>query len=260
MKQIDFGWVLAPRYRAVWLDLAAFVFNLVALLFLTDQLANLAHQAGAGNLAAKQGMAIFCLGLAFLQPVGTLLKRRSFHQRHPNLNSTFVADHRRWILPVYFLLQVMLLIFASTLAVEAAGSDYESPGWLFAALFFGIPAAAAANTYIVYSYFLPPQRDPLQALMRTPPPEILGDACLFINMLGFQAMWWYLLADPYFSTRPGSVGQLTEKLFFFFCLALFFYLPPRLCYWAESPPSKTTGYTIVLSNLPVIFKIVIGMR
>ncbi|HEV7857313.1 MAG TPA: hypothetical protein VGO91_01565 [Pyrinomonadaceae bacterium] len=253
MRKIDLRAILKPVNRLVLLDVVVFVHNLILMILLSRMLANLAQQAQQGVLTAKAEMALFCLALCMLSPIGAILKRRRAHLRNPDIEP--VAG---FLFVLYFLTQLMFLICASTLLVEAGGTDYQGPAGLFAHLFFGLPALAVLNTLIVYFYFLSPKHKPLFKLLLSPVTEIAGDACVFLNVILFQMLWWYLLADPYFSDGVHGVGEFIAKTCAFAGLALFIYVPPRIFYFAEDVEPKTILLTMLLANLPVLWRVFFG--
>ena len=61
--------------RGILLDVIVFLVNVILMTILSRQLANLFLQAKTEKLA-QAAVAVFCLGLVFLQPTGGLLKRR----------------------------------------------------------------------------------------------------------------------------------------------------------------------------------------
>jgi hypothetical protein len=258
MPRIEFRAIFAPRHRAILLDIVAFVFNLILMSALTNLLANLAAQTGSGAVAAEAIMALFCLGLVFLQPIGAILKRQRAHQRNPDLDATIFMGAGRMILIAYFILQLMFSIYAVVLLIDALDQAAQVSTGALAALFVGIPLVAVANTFVVYFYFSPPKAPARLSALASSQAEILGDACLFLGTLCFQALWWYLLADPYFSSRPNDLGELAGKILAFAIMALMLYLPPRIFYWAEDINRKATWLSMAVANLPVILRILFG--
>ena len=71
----DFKKIFAHKNRGWLLDVVVFFFQLILLLILTRLFADLLRQAKA-DIFAQVAVILFCLGLAFLQPIGALLKRR----------------------------------------------------------------------------------------------------------------------------------------------------------------------------------------
>ncbi len=189
--------------RGILLDVIVFLVNVILMTILSRQLANLIHQANTDTLA-QAAVAVFCVGLAFLQPVGAILKRRRAHLRKPGLDHVPFA---RLILPAYFLTQLVFLIGASGQIVDlvfgkdsvGGSSDYFGlPSALFALLFLGIPTLAIANTFIIFFYFQPPTHKPLSRWLESPQSETLGDTLLFLNMIGYQALPCYWQIHRYF--------------------------------------------------------------
>ena len=247
--------LLAHANRGILLDVVVFVVNLILMTILSRLLANLIQQANT-DLVAQVAMVLFCLGLVFLQPIGAILKRRRAHLRRPDLDHVPLG---RLFLPAYFLAQLMFLIAAGGNLVEIVfgkGNGNESkdyfglPPWLFTALFLGIPALAIANTFIVYFYFQPPKREPLIKSLVSPRTELLGDAFLFLNMIGYQAFWGLLMTD-----LPNDYSGIVSRLSMFAFSALLIYFPPRLFYLAEDGHRPVVWLTMLLANSPVILRI-----
>ena len=241
--------------RGILLDVVVFLVNVILMTILSRQLANLFHQANTDGWA-QTAVALFCLGLAFLQPIGAILKRRRAHQRTPDLNHVPLGCV---FLPAYFLTQLLFLIGASGQIVDLLSgnghggqtSDYFGlPSGLFTLLFLGIPALAIANTFVFYFYFQPPKHQPLLKFLESPQAESLGDACLFLNMIGYQAFWGLLMAD-----LPNDYPTIGGRLSTFAFVALLIYFPPRLFYLAEDGKRPVVWLTMLLANSPVLLRI-----
>jgi hypothetical protein len=247
--------LFAHANRGILLDVIVFLVNVVLITILSRQLANLFHQANPNSLA-QAAVAVFCLGLAFLQPIGAILKGRHAHLRTPDLHNVPLG---RVFLPAYFLTQLLFLIGASGQIVElfsskghgAETSDYFGlPCALFTLLFLGIPALAIANTFIFYFYFQPPKHQPLVTFLESPRAELLGDACLFLNMIGFQAFWGLLMAD-----LTNDYPTISGRLITFAFVALLIYFPPRLFYLAEDGNRPVVWLTMLLANSHILLRI-----
>jgi hypothetical protein len=256
LREIDYSAIFTPRNRGLLLDGIVFVINLVLMIFLSRLFADLLRQSDE-TLIAQWAVILFCLGLAFLQPIGALLKRRRAHQRHPYLARPMPGCLFHPFF--YFLSKLLFLIAAGGKIVdlvfgkgEANGSsDYFGlPRWLFMALFLGIPLLAVANTAIVYFYFWEPKRAPLFKFLQSPQSETLGDTCLFFNMIGYQMFWGFLMVDLA-KDHPG----IGDRLFTFAFTALLIYFPPRLFYLAEDGERPVTWLMMLLANTPVILRI-----
>src|SRR5918992_4462882 len=88
MQKIDLKAVLEPRNRGILLDLVVFLISLVLMHLLTVQSLNIVRQAEENN-SAKLVVGLFFAVVFFLQPLGPILKRWSFHERFKfEINST----------------------------------------------------------------------------------------------------------------------------------------------------------------------------
>ena len=241
--------------RGVLLDVIVFLVNVILMTILSRQLANLFLQARTEKLA-KAAVAVFCLALIFLQPIGGLLKRRRAHRRRAELDHVPAG---RLILPAYFLSQLVFLIGGSGQVVDfvfgqESGRDsadyFGLPPGLFTLLFLGIPTLALANTFILWFYFLPPRHKPLSQWFESPLSEALGDVLLFLNMIGFQAFWGVLMTD-----LPHDYPTISGRIFMFLFAALLIYIPPRIFYLAEDGKRPVVWLTMLLANSPVLLRI-----
>jgi hypothetical protein len=261
MGDFKFSQVLAPRYRALLFDLAALLFNLVGLSVLAVGYTNLAALSLAGQAWAKVTVAGFYLLAAFLQPVGAVLKFHRTHERNPNLRPTAQAFLRgAGCLPigVYFALQLTFLFIGAALLSEVP-DPAELPSDLFGILFVGLPLLAGVNTLVVWLYFTAPVNLPVGPFLRSAPAEWAGDAFIALNLLLYQVLWWYFLADPSFSARPASVWGFLDKLLGFAGMVVFFYLPPRVFYWAEGVNWRATVLGALAANLPILLRVFFGV-
>ena len=241
--------------RGILLDVIVFLVNVILMTILSRQLANLFLEARTEKLA-QAAVAVFCLALVFLQPIGGLLKRRHAHLRRAELDHVPVG---RLILPAYFLTQLVFLIGASGQIVDlifgkdsgSQSADYFGlPPGLFTLLFLGIPALALANTFILWFYFRPPGHKPLFQWLKLPQSETLGDVLLFLNMIGFQAFWGVLMTD-----LPHNFPTISGRLSMFLFAALLIYIPPRIFYLAEDGKRPLVWLTMLLANSPVLLRI-----
>lgn len=249
--------IFAPHNRTLLLDCLIFIVNTLLMFALAKLLAALAVQVRSDDPYAKLAMGLYLASLVFLQPVAAILKRRRAHAR----NGERFADwgdnpmNRIWLL--YFIAQLMFSIFGSVILVEAAnqlsGKSYTVS--LVAPLFFGIPALAFVNTFILYFYFLPIKHAPVFKFLETPQAEALGDLCLFINLLCYQMFWLYLMTENIKDHR-----SVLERLFFFGFCAVFIYFPPRLFYIVENYERPRTWLMMALANAPILIRLLIVWR
>jgi hypothetical protein len=242
--------------RGILLDVIVFLVNVVLMTVLSRQLRNLFKEANSADSLAQAAVVVFCVSLAFLQPVGAILKRRRAHERKPDLNHVPLGCV---FIPAYFLAQLVFLIGAGGQIVDlfmgkgqASGTaDYFGlPPGVFALLFLGIPALAALNTFVFYFYFQTPAHKPIIKFLDTPRAEVFGDLCLFLNMIGYQTFWGLLMAD-----LPHDYPTISGRLAMFAFAAVLIYFPPRLFYLAEDGKRPIVWATMLLANSPVLLRI-----
>lgn len=249
-KMIDYKKIFEPRNRGILLDVIMFVVNSLLMIILARLFARLTHEVRQ-DITAETLVALFCVGLALLSPIGALLKRRGAHLRNPELNAGAVGCF--WL--PYFLSQCMFLLFAGLMLAELvqliSGKEEAARG-LFAPLFFGIPLLAIINTLIFFFYFMKPKREPLFKFLESPRAELLGDICLFLNLIGYQMLWLYLMSE-----LPKDYGGVFDRLFTFGFTALLIYLPPRLFYLIENNRPHV-WLMMLFANSPIILRLLLA--
>jgi hypothetical protein len=212
--------------------------------------ARITHEANT-DIRSKEMITVFCFGICLLSPVGAILKRRSAHQRNPELGSNAVGC--LWL--PYFLSQLMFWIFAGMLyaeLLEQISGDPDASTGLFMPLFFGLPLAAIVNTLIFYFYFLKPKHEPVFKFLQWPQAEALGDILLFVNLIGYQVFWLYLMSE-----LPKDHSGIFDRFFTFAFTAVFIYLPPRLFYLIENRDRPRVWFMMLLSNSPIIIRLLL---
>jgi hypothetical protein len=254
------AFLLERRYRSVVLDGTALLLSLFCLLVLAPYFSALTSQAQSDLPAAKTAVGLVCFAVVFLQPLAAVLKRGAAHRRNPNLRGSSALFGKAGFigLLVYFFLQLMFLIMGSALFDETLRLDYFIPS-LFGLLFVGLPLLAIGNTALVRLYFVPPKDTPLNRLLASPAVEFLGEICVFANTLCYLVLWWYLLADPYFSNPPHDIGQFIEKLLALAGMFVFFYLPPRLFTLTDETDSRWVALGMFAANLPILVRAFTGI-
>jgi hypothetical protein len=75
MHQINLRTIIAQHQRLVLFDIAALLINIVLISFFTGIISSFAEQAGNRSKDAKVIMALFCLAILFLLPLGAIFKR-----------------------------------------------------------------------------------------------------------------------------------------------------------------------------------------
>jgi hypothetical protein len=253
--------LFAPRNRGILLDLVVFVVNLLLVRALVAVAQQLVHAAQEDALT-KLGIGLFFAGLLLVQPVGPTLKRWAFHQR-----SSFSIDSGAgcllfWFMFVYFVLLLVLTTAAVVLigAMFFTGTGGEGPSVL--AILGGF-AWSIVSVVVVYRYFVTPKARPRWAFLTTPRAEHLGDAAMYLNVIGLSILWGTLTASAPFreivtQTPLGRAGSFTDILGRFIVigvLALVVYVPGRIFYLAEDKHLRLTLLTMLLANLPLIVRV-----
>jgi hypothetical protein len=85
---------------------------------------------------------------------------------------------------------------------------------------------------------------------------MLGDICLFLNMILFQIGWNTLTFAG--MGPPSGFLEFAGRLFFLCFIALLIYFPPRMFYLAEDINRPRTWLTMLLANSPVILRVLFG--
>ncbi len=247
---IDYKKIFEPQNRGILLDAIVFVINTLLMTILARLFNNMVREVKADNTAMTM-VTLFCLGLSVLSPVGAILKRRGAHQRNPELSADAVGCF--WL--PYLLSQVMFLIFAGMMFAELTqriSGDENAASGLFAPLFLGIPLLAIINTLIFFFYFLKPKRAPVFKFLESPQAELLGDICLFLNLIGYQVLWLYLMSE-----LPKDYSGIFDRLFMFAFTAVLIYLPPRLFYLLEDNRPHV-WLMMMLANSPIILRLLLA--
>jgi hypothetical protein len=263
MHKVDFRKILEPRNRGILLDLVVFLINLILMHIVTRLSLNLAHQAEESVLP-RVAIGLFFAGLFFLQPLGPILKRWSFHQRFKFDTGSSAGCLLFWFMFVYI---VMMLLLSGTATIMLSEVVFErgSPESEIAPLFvLGGFVLSIVNAVFIYRYFLRPKKKPRWKFLATPQAALLGDALMFLNVICLQILWNSLTAAASFwehltSTplgKPGSVTDILGRFIVIGSLALLVYFPARIFYLAEDKNRKITWLTMVLANLPLILRAV----
>lgn len=251
--------LFAKTNRGLLLDILVFVLNIFLMRLLTRQFIDLFAQVDENPLAKLQ------LGLAFaamwfLPAAGSVLKRWHFHQRRnaPTLDSVESSIGGCLFNPLfYFCLNLVISAFVfAALGDFVLGKRAFESGAVFVPMIFAILILTIVQTYLIYRYFIPPKKPPRWDFLKTPQSELLGDICLFLNMILFQVFWNMLTFAGL--GHPSGPVEFFGRLFFLCFIALLIYFPPRMFYLAEDIHKRRTWLTMLLANSPVIIRVLIG--
>ena len=158
----------------------------------------------------------------------------------------------------YLAVSLCLAVTAAVLlGTQVFGEDFHRNGAIFLPLVFGSFALSVFQTIVVYSYFKPPGKAPAGGFWLDPRSALLGDLCIYLNMIFFQVLWNVATSPPF-----GGVTDLKDfagRAFFLCFVALLTYFPPRVFYLAEDINRPTAWATIFLANSPVLLRVLFGV-
>jgi hypothetical protein len=248
--------------RGLLLDVTVFLVNVFLMWLLTPLFLSVIKRSGDEDPPALIVVFLMLAAVFVLPPAGAILKRRHFHKRRRGTNSDLdsVLNNTSGCLfnPIfYFCLQLVILSAISAFFMNyVLGTNDPGPG-IFITSLFVVLTLAILNTYFVYRYFSPPKSEPKNRFLLSHNAELLGDACIFVNMLIYQLVWNLLTMGEMF----GSVSSLSElfgRFFFLSFVAFLIYFPPRIFYLAEDMNKPRTWLTMFLANSPVILRVLFG--
>lgn len=253
--------LLAQENRGLLLDIVVFFLNLFLMQRLTRYAVELFRYADDGEPLAQFALLSACVAMWALPAAGAVLKRWHLHSRLKTMGKAFdpySSVSGCLFNPIFYF--CLNLVLVSAIIAGAGqflfGNRLLQSGAIFVpSILLGL-IGTIVQTYLIYRYFSPPKKPPRYEFLRQPQSEILGDACIFLNMILFQVVWNLLaLADL---GRPSGVAEFVGRLFFLCFVALLIYFPPRMFYLAEDIDRPRTWLTMLLANSPVIVRVLIG--
>jgi hypothetical protein len=255
--------ILAKENRGLLLDVVVFVLNIVLMRWLTGYFLQLVQLANGDERLAQFTLTGLCLSMWILPAAGAVMRRWHFHQRLKAEGKKVEWDEGAagcLFNPIfYFCLNLVLMsAIVAGLGTFLFGNRLSNSGAIFVPLiFFGL-FCTIAQTYLIYRFFSAPKKPPRSEFLRHPESELLGDICIFVNMILFQIIWNTLtFADL---GRPSGPLEFFGRLFFLCFLAMLIYFPPRMFYLVEDINRGRTWATMLLANSPVILKVLIGTK
>jgi hypothetical protein len=254
--------LFAEENRGLLLDIFVFVANLFLMRLVTRALIDLFNQVSAENPLAKLLLGLTFLAMWILPAAGAVLKRWHFHRRLGARGKTVASEETGLSGCLFNPLFYFCLNLVITSAILTSLGDFLfgkallNNGALFVPLVIAGMILTIVQTYLIYQYFSTPKKPPRSKFLLSPQSETLGDICLFLNMILFQAFWNLLtFADL---GHPSSLLEFGGRLFFLSFIALLIYFPPRMFYLAEDINRPRTWLTMLLANSPVIVRVLIG--
>jgi hypothetical protein len=254
--------LLAKSNRGLLLDVVIFIANLFLLRMLSGYVLDLFARADKNDDEAKFILLMACIAMWVLPAAGAVLKRWHFHKRlrDEHKKDDFLGSTVGGCLfnPLFYFCLNLVVMSAIVAGVgqQLVGNKGMDSGLVFVpSIFLGL-GLTIFQTYLIYRYFSPPKKPPKSGFLLSPESDLIGDICIFGNMILFQTGWNMLTWASF--GRVGSVFEFFGRLFVLLFLALLVYFPPRIFYLAEDIHRRRTWLTMLLANSPVIFKVLIG--
>lgn len=256
--------LLARPNRGLLLDTAVLAANLLAMPPLSRAFLGLIQRAESDDAAAMGVLWAYSVALFVLAPVGATLKRWHYHRR-ARATRPYTGDRPDpfdglagcVFNPIFYFCLVAVIFSAINAFVLQDAFGNRDPGAtvVVSSVFLGL-ALIILHTWLTYRYFYPPKKPPRSAFLRSPVSELLGDACLFSNMLLFQLIWnLFSFAGV---GAPDGVAAAVARLGLLIFLGLLLYFPPRMFYLVEDINRGRTWLMIFLANAPVLARVVFG--
>ena len=250
--------LLRPQNRGLLLDIFVFVFNLVLVRLLMARFVAMLRAAEEGDVTAEWFLFLFVLGIFLLPPIGATLKRWQYYQRRGDEKGLLDSELAGCLLgPIpYFIVTVLIFVVIQTFLLQYFyGNDEDDGRPMIIGTLLNLPVSII-NTWLVYRFFSRPKKEPLFSFLKTPQAGLLGDVCIFLNMIFYQLIW-NLLAVGWFP-RPAGLTELFARSLLLLVLSLLIYFPPRIFYLAYDIGKRRTWLMILLANLPVIIRVLAG--
>ena len=257
--------IFARRNRGLLLDAIVFLFQLLLIRLLTTLSLGFVRQAEE-NLLPKIALSLFLVGLFFLQPLGPILKRWSFHQHFKSFerDSSGLTGFMLSIYKFFYIAAMWIMIYLAYSYLIEVFPDFHSERAekIVVAVAIVLPVLSG---FVIFTYFRRPKAPPRWKFLMTPKAEALGDLCMFLNVICFQMLFSVYVSSPHFwnalhkITRQAS-GEFFEgvsgRLYIACLAALLAYFPPRIFYLVVDQHRKITWFMMLLANLPLILTIV----
>ncbi len=253
--------ILAKQNRGLLLDIFVFVLNIFLMQRLTRAFIDLFALASAGQPRAQLALLFVCVAMYGLPVAGAILLRWHFHQRLKEEGKSIDEAPLGCLFSPIFYFCLNIVIMSAIVAGFGQmffGDRLMADGGIFLPLIFGGLILTILQTVLIYRYFSVPQKPPRFEFLRRPESEMLGDVCIFANMILFQVAWNLLTFGS--MRRPSGPGEFIGRLFILCFIALLIYFPPRMFYLAEDINRGRTWLFMLLANSPVIVRLLIGTK
>ena len=255
--------IFAKHNRGLLLDIVVFLLNIILMQWLTGYFIQLVQLVSAEEPLAQFTLSVMCLSMWALPAAGAVLKRWHFHRRLKEEGKTVQWDSNLagcFFNPIFYFCLNLVLVSAiiAGLGEFLFGRRLLNSGAIFVPLIFVGLICTIVQTFLIYRYFSAPKKPPRYEFLRRPESEVLGDMCIFANMILFQVIWNTLTFAPF--GRPSGPLEFLGRLFVLCFLAMLIYFPPRMFYLVEDINRGRTWATMLLANSPVIVRVLIGTK
>jgi hypothetical protein len=231
--------------------------------WLTGYVVQLFQLVSAEEPLAQFILSVGALSMWVLPAAGAVLKRWHFHQRLKKEGKTVEWDSGAagcLFNPIFYFCMNLVLVSAIIAGLGQflfGRHALNSAAFFVPTIFVGL-IGTILQTFLIYRYFSAPKKPPASEFLRHPESEMLGDVCIFVNMILFQVVWNLLTFAPL--GRASGPGEFIGRLLVLCFIALLIYFPPRMFYLAEDINRGRTWLTMLLANSPVIVRVLVGTK
>ncbi len=259
--------IFAREHRGSLADIVVFVVQLLLMRVLVGRFTELV-MLSSGDVLAKTILAGFLLALCFLQPIGVLLTR----YRMSEASDAQRKDYEKLIDDggCYYLVgQLILMGTAVNFVFSIFGQQHFFDTVCFLELVLAL-ALAGLNLWIISLFGTKPNHHLIKRILGSVQSEILGDMALILNLVLWQVLWGYLMfgyttaeSAPeevlwLWAFTPALGTNRTSKFALFILSFTIFYISPRLIYMLRDGRRRLAWLTMLLANLPVLYRLYFG--
>jgi len=250
--------IFAKYNRGILFDLFVLLANIFLMRLLVQLFLDVFREASAGESLAKFGLLLFYLALLVLPSIAAILKRWHYHQRikqsgEKELAGGWLPFGCIFLPPAYLIVNMWLSLGVSLSWIEMFPNAPSTPAISGALLGVGL-VYNVVQTVLVFRYFGPPKRAPRLAFLRNPRSDLVGDICIFVNMILAQVLLnWGAISYPGFHE-----GKFVDRFVPLLVFALLMYLTGRIFFLVEDIRHPRTWVTILLANLVIVLRVVLG--
>lgn len=244
-------------------DVSFFIFNVLLITIFSKPIIQFISIISEYQIITQIIVGCLSFGMLILPAIGANLKHYRFRQRNPKTTEKIKSkkkiedDDDEFADGVRLLGLIMFatLIFLYGLGAYFLFSDVLSGSKDVSKTFVLIEFIGLIILSFIYSIIIPGYFGAIEdeqqrsEFIKSKKSELIGDICIWLNMLIFQT-FWVLYLNRGFSPESRTA--------FFIISTLLLYLPPRLVFLLEDFSDYKTWLTMMLANVPIIIRIVFG--